>query len=117
MEVDILTIVTASTTVISTVYAGLYVKRAKRAEVTVKESEVRVKELESLSSHITAADQMVELVKKANAEATEIRIKDNEKLRKSITRLEKAIRSVSTCVHRSECPVSVQLQDSKDIDQ
>lgn len=84
-------------TLTATVTSVVYFRRAKRAEVQSKE--------------ITTADQMIELVKKANAEALELNRKENEKLRRSVSKLEKAIRSINICAHRSDCPVATELQE------
>lgn len=89
-------------TIIGFVRANLYAKRAKMAEVS--------------SQEITTADQMIDLVKKANAEVLEINRKENEKLRKSISKLEKAVRAISNCPHRSDCPVIDRLQGDTFID-
>lgn len=83
-------------TLTGTVTSVIYFKRAKRAEVVSKE--------------IDTADQMIDLVKKANNEVFELNKKENEKLRKSMARLEKALRTVGTCKYYDECPVPDELQ-------
>lgn len=88
--------------IIGFIRANLYAKRAKIAEIS--------------SQEITTADQMINLVKKANAEVLEINRKENKKLRKSISKLEKAVRAISNCPHRSKCPVVDQLQGDTFID-
>lgn len=91
-----------------------YFKRARKAEITAKELEVKSKE-------IGTADEMIDLVKKAHAEALQINQdiaetnkKESEKLRKSIGRLERAVNAVGNCPYRSECPVTDKLRDEKD---
>lgn len=90
-------------TIMGLVTSVFYFKRAKKAEVQSKE--------------IATADQMIDLVKKANAEVVEINRKENEKLRKSIGRLEKAVRAISTCPYRNECPVTDRLQGTEESEQ
>ncbi|MEG1937109.1 MAG: hypothetical protein RRZ64_07970 [Rikenellaceae bacterium] len=93
-------IVGALGTLVGTVTSVFYFKRAKRAEV--------------VSAEINTADQMIDLVKKANAEAFELIKIENSKLRKSVSRLEKVLDRVSTCKHFAECPVPKELQCSDD---
>lgn len=70
------------------------------------------KKLEVHSKEIATADQMIDLVKKANAEALTLNKKENDKLRKSISNLERALRSITTCAHRADCPVTFELQNA-----
>lgn len=94
------TIVGSVGTMTGVVTSVFYFRRAKKAEVQSKE--------------IATADQMIELVKKANAEALEINRRENEKLRRSIARLERAVRSINNCPYRIECPVTDELQNLDD---
>lgn len=73
-------------------------KRARVAEVKSKE--------------ITTADDMVELINKVMERALAQMSKENEKLRKIVARFEKAVRLISTCPNRDNCPITDQLQDN-----
>lgn len=107
---DIVQVITALTTLISISLSVLYAKKAKRAEV-------RAKEIENERSSIGNADQMIELVKKANAEAAKVQqgiieqLKtENAKFKENVERFEKALLSISRCPYRDSCPVYAELQ-------
>lgn len=113
---DILQIVTALTAIVGIVTSAFYARRAKKAEV-------RAKEIENERDRITNADQMIELVKKANAEALAIvqsinenLKKENEKFQKIVLRLERAIAAIGRCAYRDTCPAYAELQGGKDAD-
>jgi succinate dehydrogenase/fumarate reductase flavoprotein subunit len=92
------------------VTSGFYAKKARRAEL-------RAKEIENQEGYINNADLMVELVKKANAEAAEIQTKlikelktENEKFKKTASKLEQALKKITVCMYRDQCPVYDELQ-------
>ena len=88
----------------------LYIRRSKKAEV-------KAKEIENEKSDIDNADAMIELVKKANAEAGKVQQdlindlkKENEKFKNTVCRLERAFDAIRLCDHRDGCPVYPELQ-------
>lgn len=117
-------IISNGVALVSLLTSVFYFKRARKAEIAAKELEVK-------SQEIGTADEMIELVKKANAEALRIaqetaeinrkaseenksiaeeRKKDNEKLRKTISRLTSAVRAIGACTYRDQCPVTERMQ-------
>ena len=113
---DVVQIITALTALLGVVTSVLYARRAKKAEVKTKEAEARAKEIENRKNDIGNAELMIELVKKANAEASEVwhnlietLKRENGKFKKSIERLERAF--------RDNCPVYAELQDEEGSEQ
>lgn len=110
---DVIQIITALTTLIGLVASVLYARRAKKAEV-------RAKEIENARDNIGNADLMIELVKKANAEAGKVQQNmidalkfENEKFKGNVDRLERAFRAINRCPYRDDCPVYAELQNCK----
>lgn len=102
--------ITALGTLIGIFTSVLFARRAKKAEV-------RAREIENARGNINNADLMIELVKKANAEAVEIQQhiinelkKENDNIKKIVSRLEKALKSINRCTYRTDCPVYPELQ-------
>lgn len=121
---DVVQIITALTALLGVVTSVLYARRAKKAEVKTKEAEARAKEIENRKNDIGNAELMIELVKKANAEASEVQHnlietlkKENGKFKKSVERLEKAFRSIHRCPYRDNCPVYAELQGEEGSEQ
>lgn len=79
------------------ILSSLYLWRRNRR------SEVRSKEA-------TTADQMVDLVKKSFEQALSLNQREIEKLNKKITQLYRAVKAISSCPHRANCPVISELQ-------
>ena len=103
---------------ISGIITSVYLfRQLKRAEVRLKEYEVRSKE-------ISTADEMIDLVKKAYAELENIKRdivesnkKENEKLRKIVARFERAVKAIGSCPYSDDCPVTAKLRCEKDADE
>ena len=121
---DVVQIITALTALLGVVTSVLYARRAKKAEVKTKEAEARAKEIENRKNDIGNAELMIELVKKANAEASEVQHnlietlkKENGKFKKSVERLERAFRSIHRCPYRDNCPVYDELQGTGENEQ
>ena len=117
-------VITALTALIGVFTSVLYARRAKKAEVKTKEAEARAKEIENQKNNIGNAELMIELVKKANAEASEVQHnlietlkKENGKFKKYVERLERAFRSIHRCPHRDNCPVYDELQSEEGSEQ
>ena len=107
---DVVQVISALTALVSVLASVLYARRAKKAEI-------RAKEIENRKNDIGNAELMIELVKKANAEASEVQHnlietlkKENGKFKKSVERLERAFRSIHRCPYRDNCPVYEELQ-------
>jgi Flp pilus assembly protein TadB len=107
---DVVQVISALTALVSVLASVLYARRAKKAEI-------RAKEIENRKNDIGNAELMIELVKKANAEASEVQHnlietlkKENGKFKKSVERLERAFRSIHRCPYRDNCPVYAELQ-------
>lgn len=105
--------VTALGTLVGIFTTALFARRAKRAEV-------KAKELANARDNIGNAELMIDLVKKANAEAATIHQniikelkRENEKFKKTVNRLEKALQVVNRCPYSADCPVIVELQKCK----
>lgn len=114
---DAVQIITALTALLGVITSVLYARRAKKAEVKTKEAEARAKEIENRKNDIGNAELMIELVKKANAEASEVQYglietlrKENGTFKKSVERLERAFRSIHRCPYCDNCPVYAELQ-------
>lgn len=124
-------------TAVALVSSVLFFWRAKKAEIVSKELqvklteiEVKLKETEVKSSEISTADEMIELVKKAHAEALALKEeflritkeqadeskKELGKLQRYIGRLEKALKAINTCPYLSECPVPDVMQSCPETD-
>ncbi len=121
---DVVQIITALTALLGVVTSVLYARRAKKAEVKTKEAEARAKEIENRKNDIGNAELMIELVKKANAEASEVQHnlietlkKENGKFKKSVEQLERAFRSIHRCPYRDNCPVYAELQGEEGSEQ
>ncbi len=121
---DVVQIITALTALVGVITSVLYARRAKKAEVKTKEAEARAKEIENRKNDIGNAELMIELVKKANAEASEVQHnlietlkKENGKFKKSVERLERAFRSIHRCPYRDNCPVYAELQGEEGSEQ
>jgi len=113
MGIDYNSVVSAISVLAGIIVSTFYARRAKKAEVYAKE-------IENTSLLIKSADEMVDLVKKANAEVVENQkklineLKDEiEKTRKSVDRLEHAIKRIDLCTYRNQCPVYDELQKSE----
>lgn len=125
------TIISLGTALVALLGSVFYFRRARKAEVVAKELGVK-------SQEISTADEMIELVKKAHEEAVllardtaennrktaeenraiaEERKTDNEKLRKTISKLERAIRGISVCAYRDQCPVTDRMQSDEGSEQ
>lgn len=120
---DVMQIVSIITALVGLVTSLLFIRRAKKAEVRAKEAEVKAREIENERGNIATAEAMIDLVKKANAEAADIQRKlnenlkkENEKFRKYVLRLEAAFNSIHRCTHRNDCPVYAELQDDEGSD-
>ena len=107
---DIMQVITALTTLMGISVSVLYARKGKRAEV-------RAKEIENERGSIGNADEMIELVKKANAEAAKVQQRiieqlktENAKFKENVERFEKALLSISRCPYRDSCPVYAELQ-------
>ena len=114
---DAVQIITALTAFLGVITSVLYARRAKKAEVKTKEAEARAQEIENRKNDIGNAELMIELVKKANAEASEVQYglietlrKENGTFKRSVERLERAFRSIHRCPYRDNCPVYAELQ-------
>ena len=121
---DVVQVITALTALLGVFTSVLYARRAKKAEVKTREAEARAKEIENRKNDIGNAALMIELVKKANAEASEVQHnlietlkKENGKFKKSVERLERAFRSIHRCPHRDNCPVYDELQGAGENEQ
>nr|WP_306449051.1 hypothetical protein [Odoribacter splanchnicus] len=121
---DVVQIITALTALLSVVTSVFYVRRTKKAEVKIKEAEASANEIENRKNDIGNAELMIELVKKANAEASEVQYsliealkKENGKFKKSVERLERAFRSIHRCPYRDNCPVYAELQSEEGSEQ
>ncbi len=79
---DVVQIITALTALLGVVTSVFYVRRTKKAEVKIKEAEARANEIENRKNDIGNAELMIELVKKANAEASEVQHSLIEALKK-----------------------------------
>lgn len=113
---DLVSFITALTTLLGLLTSVRYARRAKKAEVKAQEAEARAKEIENRKNDIGNAELMIELVQKANAEAAQIRQSiidtlkfENEKFKKYVERLEKALNSIRRCAYRDKCPVYAEL--------
>jgi hypothetical protein len=116
METNVAEIVSGIVALTGAALSILYARRAKKAEV-------RAKEIENDAGYIGNADKMIELVKKATGEAAEIQERlietlkqENEKFSKTAERLERAIKSISRCPYRADCPVLDELQKQSGAD-
>ena len=110
-------------TLVGILTSVFFFKRARKAEI-------RIKEYEANSKEIGTADEMIELVKKAHGEVVLMKQeisdenkriadenkKENEKLCRYIARLEKALKSINNCPHRAECPIPDVLQSDQEAD-
>lgn len=131
----LLTIVTSVTTLAGLITANLYIRKARRAEVRAKEAENKALDLQNESRQILNAEQMIELVKKANQEALDSQreifrqkqehdhtiqqtyITENRELKRIVKRLERAIKSVKSCDYASKCPVTKLLDEQQSVKQ
>ena len=121
---DAVQVITALTAFLGVLTSVLYARRAKKAEVKTKEAEARAKEIENRKNDIGNAELMIDLVKKANAEASEVQHnlienlkKENGKFKKYVEILERAFRRIRRCPHGDNCPVYDELQGNEGSEQ
>jgi superfamily II DNA helicase RecQ len=93
-------------------------ERAQQAEIKAKEAEIQAKEFDNMKQYIENSNAMVELVMTANEKRDEVQTKlindlktENEKFKDTTELLQRAIKSISLCPYRGECPVYGELQN------
>ena len=83
-------------------------RKARKAETEQREQTA----WEAMRQELTGALQSVqEECARLYVEVVELR-KDNGTLQATVARLERAVRLVNTCIHRSDCPVRRELPDT-----
>lgn len=112
MEISVNEIVSAISILSGVAVSMLYARKAKKAEV-------RAREIENASGYIENADKMIKLVMEANNKAAEVQDKllnelkkENEKFKNTTEVLQRAIKSITLCLYRDQCPVYDELQNS-----
>lgn len=113
----ITTIAGAITTILQARKARKAEERAQNAEYRAKEAEIQAREFENMKQYIENANAMVELVMTANEKRDELQKKliddlnvENEKFKETTELLQRAIKSITLCPYRDECPVYGELQ-------
>lgn len=93
-------------------------ERAQQAEIKAKEAEIQAKEFDNMKQYIENSNAMVTLVMTANEKRDEVQAKlindlktENEKFKDTTELLQSAIRSISLCPYRGQCPVYGELQN------